>query len=83
MTVFVVAMTIISLYQMRLNYCSESEYFYVADSIVFPAGTDLGEARELARRSYTTLRGSENVKVDYEINTFIGKRDKCSEVEVW
>jgi hypothetical protein len=61
-----------------LNYCDQTEYFFVADSIVYPAGDSLEEAREMARRLSTRGDGEEWTTI-----TFIGKKSRCEDIQVW
>ncbi len=61
-----------------LDYCNQTEYFFVADSIVYPAGTDFEEAREMAKRYTLDSDGG-----SWERVTFIGKKSRCEDLQVW
>lgn len=65
-----------------IDYCNQQEYFFVADSIVYPAGNSLSEAREMANR-YHKRTDFDGEEVTYNTVTFIGKKRVCEDLQVW
>ncbi len=65
-----------------IRYCGEETYFFVADSIVYPAGDNLREAEELAKR-YSLTQTRDGESKEWETKTFIGKKARCEEIQVW
>lgn len=66
-----------------IQYCSESEYFFVADSIVYPAGDNLTEAKEIAQRQSVRTNHLGETEWEHSTETFIGKKARCESIQVW